>query len=269
MNMENKSLQEVQKELEEVVSARKKEEAFLSEVQAQLSALQKSTEGSLEKLSALKDQETSLQYKVFLMQKDAIKDAISVNGLMKVFSDKNPLVKALKDKGKEIKEVFDGTAFDKQWVDEQYEKYKDACIKKGEEFKSKEEFKSVALTIKDLKTEGNAQITAIASKAGNGLKKFSKALQETIRSNVAVSSEVSVSSEDESDKLDVPTTKGEGLDLWLKHSGETYNEEKLADLYEAYVAYLNKEFDGKIAEDAIYSFKGGSFKKALKKAFQL
>jgi hypothetical protein len=258
--MDEKSLQEVQKDLQEVIEARKLEETALEDIQSQLVTLQKNAEASLERLSTLKDQETSLQYKVFLLQKEAIKGALSVTGLKKVFSDQNPLVKKLKDKGKEIKEALDGTAFDKQWIDEQYEKYKESCIKKGEAIKSKEEFKNIAMTLKDIKSEGNAQITAIASKAGSELKKFGKLLQDSIKTQVTVDIET------EEEKLDPPTTKGEGLDLWLKHSGAVYSEEKLPELYEEYVSYLKKEFGEDLPKEVFYSYQGSSFKKALKKA---
>lgn len=260
--MEHKSLQEVQKELQSIIAARKQEEDNLNNIQTKLTSLQDSAEVSLEKLSSFKDQETSLQYKVFLMQKEALKNSLNVSGLKKIFSDNNPFVKKIKDKSKEIKEALDGTAFDKQWIDEQYEKYKEASIKKGEDIKSKDEFKNIVMVINGIKSEGNAQITAIAEKAGSELKKFSKLIQDSIKSNVSVDSK-------EEEKFDPPTTKAEGLDLWLKHSGSTYNEENLSELYEKYVAYLNKEFKEKIKEELIYSYQGGSFKKAFKKAFQL
>lgn len=84
--MENKSLQEVQQELQETIKARKKEEECFSDVQSQLVALQKAAEASITRLHALKDQEASLQYKVLLLQKEAIKAALSVSGLKRVFS---------------------------------------------------------------------------------------------------------------------------------------------------------------------------------------
>jgi len=263
--MENKSFQEVQKELEAITEARKKEEGYLADIQKQLTSLQKTAEDSLERLTAIKDEETSLQYQVFTLQKEALKDALSVTGLKKVFSDQNPLVKKLKDKGKEIKEVLDGTAFDKQWVDEQYEKYKNVCIKNGEAFKSKEEFKKVALTLKDLKDEGGVQINAIASKAGNEIKKLGKLFQDSFKSSVSVD----ISSEEEEESIDPPVSKKEGLDLWIKHSGATYDEANLVKLYENYTSYLETTFGDKLQKDVIYAYQGSAFKKALKKAFEM
>jgi hypothetical protein len=260
--MENKSLQEVQKQLEAITEARKKEEAYLHDIQKQLISLQSTAEGSLERLAAVKDEETALQNKVFLMQKEAIKEALSVNGLKKLISDQNPLVKKLKDKGKEIKEVLDGTAFDKQWVDEQYEIYKDKCIKSGEIAKSKEEFKKIALSLKEFKNEGSAQISAIANKASNELKKFGKFFQDSFKTNITVDTQ------DEVEVIDPPTSKKEGLDLWLKHSGATYDETKLVELYESYTSYLEKTFEDKLEKDVIYAFQGSAFKKAFKKAFE-
>lgn len=261
--MENKSLQEVQKELDVVIDARKKEETYLNDIQKQLVSLQTTAESSLERLAAIKDEETALQYKVFLMQKEAIKDALSVTGLKKLISDQNPLVKKLKDKGKELKEVLDGTALDKQWIDEQYENYKAKCIKSGEAVKSKEEFKKIALSLKEFKNEGSAQINALASRAGSELKKFGKLFQDSFKTNVEVNSE------EEVEVIDPPASKKEGLDLWIKHSGATYDETKLAELYEDYTSYLEKTFEGKLEKDVIYSFQGSAFKRAFKKSFEL
>lgn len=261
--MENKSLQEVQKELEATTEARKKEEASLHDIQKQLTYLQTTAESSLERLTAIKNEETDLQYKVFIMQKEAIKEALSVTGLKKLISDQNPLVKRLKDKGKEIKEALDGTALDKQWIDEQYESYKEKCIKSGEAVKSKDDFKRIALSLKEIKNEGSAQISAIASKAGSELKRFGKLFQDSFKTSVVVNSE------EEAEVIDPPASKKEGLDLWIKHSGATYDEAKLAELYEDYTSYLEKTFEGKLEKDVIYAFQGSAFKKAFKKSFEM
>jgi len=57
--------------------------------------------------------------------------------------------------------------------------------------------------------------------------------------------------------------------LWITHSGVSYSEEKINQLYEEYTDYLNKNFGNDISSEKIYSFKGGAFKTALKKSLSL
>ncbi len=273
--MEQKKLSEVQTELKEATFLRREKESELEDLNNQFLIIQKKIESSLENIQIIKDKESSLQNKVFLIQKDAFKETLSVSGLKKLFSDNNSFVKKIKDKGKEIKEVLDGTAFDKEWIDEQYEKYKSTCIKKGEEIKSKEEFKRIAVTIKEIKDGAiNINWNSLINKAENGFNRVKTKVQEALTSsNFEESSQAkeysNISSVSESEQIDPPETKKEGLELWLKHSGISYSEEKINQLYEDYTQYLTKNFGDTISIDKTYSFKGGAFKTALKKSLSV
>jgi hypothetical protein len=277
--MEQKKLSEVQAELKEATLLRRTKESELEDLTSKFLIIQKAIESSLENLQIIKDKESSLQNKVFLIQKDAFKETISVSGLKKLFSNNNSFVKKIKEKGKEIKEVLDGTAFDKEWIDEQYEKYKSTCIKKGEEIKSKEEFKIIAGTIKEIKDgANNINWNSLLNKAENGFNKVKTKVQEVwtasnfedeINIKFDPTSSLDISSVSHSDKIDPPETKKEGLELWITHSGVSYSEEKINQLYEEYTDYLNKNFGNDISSEKIYSFKGGAFKTALKKSLSL
>jgi len=215
--MEQKKLSEVQAELKEATLLRRTKESELEDLTSKFLIIQKAIESSLENLQIIKDKESSLQNKVFLIQKDAFKETISVSGLKKLFSNNNSFVKKIKEKGKEIKEVLDGTAFDKEWIDEQYEKYKSTCIKKGEEIKSKEEFKIIAGTIKEIKDgANNINWNSLLNKAENGFNKVKTKVQEVwtasnfedeINIKFDPTSSLDISSVSHSDKIDPPVNK--------------------------------------------------------------
>lgn len=277
--MENISIQEIQQQLKEVSTLRKQQEENLEYLQSEFSKIQASISDSLENLQELKDKESSLQNKLFLIQKENIKEALSINGIKKMFSDSNLLVKKLKEKSKEIKEVFDGTHLDKDWIDEQYEKYKEISIKKGEEIKSKEEFKKIALTLKHAKEEVTSiQFGDLFNKAGEKIQQASKKIQETLSSQFQeVDKETIEEPKEEVIIVEIvqPTTKKEGLESWIKNSDrevpieKDYSDEKISQFYEEYVAYLNILFDNNTPTEVVYSMKGSAFKTALKKALNI
>ncbi|NCQ51626.1 hypothetical protein GW796_06975 [archaeon] len=253
--MKNLSLKDTQQLLKETNYFRKAEESNLDTLQESFHEIQKSIETSLEKLQALKEKESTLQNKLFLMQKDLVKENLNVNGIKKLFSNTN-FVKKIQ----EIKEVLDGTALDKQWIEEHYLKYKASCIKAGEEIKSKEEFKKIADSLKNVEdTVSNIQFGELFAKASKEAKKVGKFVQEAFSTTI--------SSQSDSEPLDIeaPTSKKEGLILWLKNSNIVYSDEKVLELYQEYNSYLSKFFDNEVPTELIYSYKGGAFKQALKK----
>jgi uncharacterized protein (DUF3084 family) len=277
--MEQLSIQEIQQQLKEVSTLRKQQEENLESLKSEFSKIQVSISDSLENLQELKDKESSLQNKLFLIQKENIKEALSINGIKKMFSDSNPLVKKIKEKSKEIKEVFDGTHLDKEWIDEHYDKYKETCIKKGEEIKSKEEFKKIALTLKNAKDEVTAiQFGDFFNKAGEKIQQASKKIQETLSSQFQETVKETIEEPKEEViivEIVQPTTKKEGLESWIKNSDreipieKDYSDEKIPEFYDEYVSYLNILFDNNTPIEVVYSIKGSAFKTALKKAINI
>lgn len=277
--MEQLSIQEIQQQLKEVSTLRKQQEENLESLQSEFSKIQVSISDSLENLQELKDKESSLQNKLFLIQKENIKEALSINGIKKMFSDSNPLVKKIKEKSKEIKEVFDGTHLDKEWIDEHYDKYKETCIKKGEEIKSKEEFKKIALTLKNAKDEVTSiQFGDFFNKAGEKIQQASKKIQETLSSQFQETVKETIEEPKEEViivEIVQPTTKKEGLESWIKNSDreipieKDYSDEKIPEFYDEYVSYLNILFDNNTPIEVVYSIKGSAFKTALKKAINI
>lgn len=272
--MEQKTLTQVQDELKEVTSKRKEQESNLEQLQEKFSKIQKDLEFTLDSLKNLKDTESSLQHKLFLMQKESIKENLNIGGLKKIFSESNPLVKKIKDKGKEIKEVLDGTAFDKHWIDEKYEQYKNNCIKKGEEIKSKEEFKKIAITLKELKHDASeSQIFELIGKATDSLKKVGKKVQSVLineESNPIQEEKTTESQKVENGVVvELPKTKKEALEFWVKKFNIQYSEENIATLYEQYTIFLIQQYGQMSFAEIRYSDKGSAFKTALKKALNV
>lgn len=82
---------------------------------------------------------------------------------------------------------------------------------------------------------------------------------------IETQSTVEIKSADDCDTLDAPSTKQEGLELWIKYEGVTYDEKNIIALYKSYTNFLESKFGDKIGQDVIYSQKGPSFKLAFRK----
>lgn len=267
--MEKQSIQQVQDELQQVSHQRKAAEEKFEHLQLQLTKIQTDMEENLDSLQKLKDQESILQNKVYQLQKESLKEALSFNGVKSLLSGASPLLQKIKEKGKELKDVFENSNFDKQWLDEQYDKYRDLCIKKGEEIKSKEEFQKVALTLKKLEKEGeDFSFSELLSKASKGVGNVGNTLKEAIKNMKTEGIDKVLSSKPED--ISLPQTKQEALLQWVaerKITKASLNKAN-SELYEDYTTYLNWVFENQIPEDILYSSKGGSFINALKKQFE-
>ncbi len=85
--------------------------------------------------------------------------------------------------------------------------------------------------------------------------------------NVEVKDTVEIQTSDEQ-ILEKPTSKKEGLMLWVKFENPEYKEEKIAELHAKYSNFLVAKFEN-LSSEYIYSIKGPSFKLALRKILSL
>ena len=90
----------------------------------------------------------------------------------------------------------------------------------------------------------------------------------TILNNIEVQNTVDIKAVEDVDVLEKPTSKKEGLMLWVKYENPEYKEEKLSELHAQYSNFLSLKFDD-LSNEYIYSIKGPSFKLALRKILSL
>ncbi len=265
--MNEKTIQEIQEELKSTTLLKKEKEENLHQLQSEFSKIHEALETTIKELKSVKEKESALMVQLYNMQKDAIKEHISIDGIKKLLSKENPIFKKISEKGKEIKEVLDGTAFDKKWLDEQYEKYKAVCVQKGEEIKSMDEFKKIAITLKELKEENSdSQIKEIFTTAKSKIKKVGEKVQGTLASLEHLKEEVS---EEQEKVSELPKTKKEALEYWVKIHNIQYSDDKIPELYEKYTIFLLQAYGQMSFGEMRYSDKGGAFKTALKKIFEI
>ncbi len=91
---------------------------------------------------------------------------------------------------------------------------------------------------------------------------------QKILNNIEVKNTVDIKAVDDVDVLEKPTSKKEGLMLWVKYENPEYKEDKLAELHSQYSNFLSSKFDD-LSNEYIYSIKGPSFKLALRKMLSL
>ena len=295
--MEKRTQDKVELELNETTLNRKKIEDDLTSYQLEIKKLQENIEFSLDALKAIQTKENNLQEELYEIQKNNIKEVLSLNGIKKMFVDSTPFFSSLKNKTVEtvqkVKGYVDGTYFDQRWLDEKYSDYKEHCIQKGEEIKTKEEFQKIALALRKMQTndDGDLNFFDILGKvskevgsAKNSVKDVFQSLGFVEKINNALSSikEDGLQTEQEFIEKSLPViTKIEIKDdsLTIKDKKNVFNEwietrniqkskskQDLNTLYEDYklfVEYLYQEQK----EELTYSLKGGAFTAALNRTF--
>lgn len=154
--------QDIEKDLADIIDQRKLVESRMENTQKELIRLQELLEGDFDNLKSKQNAENNYRTELYEVQKNSIKQAMSMDGIKKVLGDATPFFLKVKEKtlGKvqAMKDFLDGTSFDRKWVDEKYEEYKKVSINKGDEIKSKEEFEKIALAIKDSSETSNLSI---------------------------------------------------------------------------------------------------------------
>lgn len=282
--MEKKSQSELEIELKNTITQRKSVEKNLESYQEQIKQLQDNIEFSLDSLKGLQTKENNLQEELYQVQKESIKAALNINGFKKMFSDSSPFLASLKGKAVEtvqkVKGYVDGSYFDQKWLDEKYEEYKEHCISKGEELKSKEEFQKIALALRKMQTNDNNDLNffdmvgKVSKEVGSATTSVKNVFQslgfvEKITNALTVVKEESLSDNTPTSTVtnekakDKKTVFNEWIEVRnIKKSKTKEDLDKLYNDYKLYVSYVYPE-----NSDLIYSIKG-PFTAALNRTFE-
>lgn len=271
--------QEIESQLLLATEKRKTIETRLKDTQQELSRLQQMFEADISELKVSQTQENNLQEQLYEAQKTNIKQAISVDSLKKIFGDATPFFSKIRDKTlskvQEMKDFLDGTSLDKMWVEERYAEYKDICIEKGEDIKSKEEFEKIALAIKEAEQLGP---TSFYEKVGNVSREVGHA-KNTIKSvwqSLKVEEKIGnlLKNEDSSNQITeinlAEVDKKTVFSTWV----DTRNVVQLSKtndtntLHKDYVQYVEHVYGKDNVDSLTYSFKNGVFTNTLNKTLK-
>ncbi len=113
-----------------------------------------------------------------------------------------------------------------------------------------------------------SQVTKESEKVENVDVNLAKNDTSTLLDQIEVQNTVDIKAVQDNDILEKPTSKKEGLMLWVKYENPEYSEEKLSELHVKYNNFLSSKFDD-LSNEYIYSIKGPSFKLALRKILSL
>jgi len=290
--MDERNQQNVEKELKETTIQRKAVEENLHSFQEQIKQLQENIEFSFDALKALQQKENNLQEELYQLQKESIKDALSLGGLKKIFGDSTPFFSSLKGKAVEtvqkVKGYMDGSYFDQKWLDEKYDEYKEHCIQKGEEIKSKEEFQKIALALRKMQNQEDGDtnffdvVGKVSKEVGSATTSVKSVFQslgfvEKITNALTIAKDDIASIENKLVEKEAPIITKVDSELkdkkvvfseWIenrnvKKSKTTQDVNSLYEDYKLYVAYVYPEEK----DELTYSMKGGAFTAALNRTF--
>lgn len=222
-----KNIKQLQDKLDAATSKRATIESELSGLQKDISELHRLIELKAKELSDAKDSESALLQKLINVQKEGLKEMVSLKSLKDKIIEKKSIIDDIRERGKTLMGIID-TKIESKWFEENYTKYKNECVKLGEEIKSREDFKQVADKLsKTMKTIKEID--------------FIKALK----------------SEDILIKKDLES-KQEGLMSWLNSNPEETS-------YESYQKYLFQFYNLDSIRENIYANNPGSFSRLVKK----
>lgn len=282
--MEKQTQSQLEEELKVTNSQRKAVEKDLELYQEQIKTLQDNIVFSLDSLKALQTKENNIQENLYNVQKENIKLALNVNGLKKLFNDSTPFLSSLKGKAVEtvqrVKGYVDGSYFDQLWLEENYDFYKEHCIKNGEEIKSKDEFQKIALALRKMQSNEDNDLNffdvvgKVSKEVGTATTSVKNVFQslgfvEKITNALSTNKDYT----DNTPELLESTNsndinKKSVFNQWVevRNIKKSKNKEDLNTLYSDYkmfVSFLHSENN-----DLTYSLKGGAFTSALNRTFE-
>ena len=237
--------------------------------------LQKITEefeSDLDSLKNLQEIEESLRKELYLKQKESMHENLSLESMKKVLGGAAPFFSKIKsstlNKAKQIKSYIDGSTLDKEWLEERYTEYKKICLKKGEEIKSKEDFKRIVLSLKNVQGEiKELNLYDMINKLSVDAVHATQAVKKVIK-NINIEDKVekvsSILRKKETSLDNEPENKATIFTEWASH--KSINLKDAPDnLYHNYLEYLSKKYPDFDIDTISYSKKSGSFTKALNK----
>ena len=299
--MERKNnLKEIEKEYMDSISAQRNAERKLEEDQLKILSLQEQFEYDLKEFKVLQQKTLALKEAVYEAQKNNFKEMLNIEGFKTALNGVSPLFSKIRNtvssKAKEVKEYVDGTASDRKWVQERYEEYKEICTKKGEDYKSKEEFEKIALALKEVEDDvGALNLKHVLGKAykevGNAKDSFknvwislgvenkisnlfhNKEQDVLLLENQQTEQEEKKSSTQENivnDIIENKFNKKSALELWILENNIQITSKcntSIVSMYKDYNNFLESKFGNNIP-DILYSDKNGAFASALNRHFK-
>lgn len=283
--MEKQTQSELESELKNTTAQRKSVEKNLESYQEQMKKLQEDIEFAIDSLKALQTKENNLQEELYNVQKENIKAALNINGLKKIFGDSSPFLSSLKGKAVEtvqkVKGYVDGSYFDQKWLEEKYDEYKEHCIEKGEEIKSKEEFQKIALALRKIQTNEDNDLNffdmvgKVSKEVGSATQSVKNVFQslgfvEKITNALSASKEelskeiTNTEVHENSETKDKKTVFNEWIEA--RNIKKSKNKEDLEALYNDYKLFVEYVYPEK--SELVYSLKGGGFTSALNRTFE-
>ena len=254
-----------QKDIEaEIILAtenRKNIENRLKTTQQDLSRLQQLFEDDIAQLKSAQTHENNLQESLYSLQKQQIKEVMSVDSLKKVIGDATPFFMRIKEKTlnkvQGVKDFLDGTALDNQWINEKYEEYKEICIQKGEEIKSKQEFQKIALAIKETENLGETSIydklSKISKEVGHAKDTIKNVLQ-TLKVEEKIGNLLKGETEPNVE-VAVELTKKSVFKEWIDSQHiPTLKQQESRNIHEGYVQFVASQYGEDKVSDLTYGY---------------
>lgn len=231
--------QEIEKDLTDVINQRKLVESRMENTQKELNRLQNLLEVDFDNLKSKQNAENNYRTELYEAQKNNIKQVMSMDGIKKALGDATPFFLKVKEKtlGKvqAMKDFLDGTSFDRKWVDEKYEEYKQVSINKGDEIKSKEDFEKIALAIKDSSDSSHLsiydRITHISKEIGAAKNTIKNVWQSIGVEEKVIQLIQNNQDEEKIENLDKKTV----LNIWINSNDIDL---KSPDLYKKYTTFI-------------------------------
>lgn len=287
--MEKQTQSELEAELKATNLQRKGVENDLESYQQQIKQLQEKIEFSIDSLKSLQTKENNLQDNLYIVQKENIKASLNMNGLKKMFGDSTPFFSSLKGKAVEtvqrVKGFVDGTYFDQLWLEEKYEEYKEHCIDKGEEIKSKDEFQKIALALRKMQSneDNDLNFFDVVGKVSKEVGTASNSVKNVFQSLgfvEKITNALSASKEENHEALIYVDGKGDSVlsdnlkdkktvfNDWVeaRNIKKSKNKEDLDTLYNDYKMFVEFVYPGQ--PELAYSLKGGAFTSVLNRTFE-
>lgn len=268
------SRQDIEQQLHDVSANREIIEQRLKDTQAQLNALYDLFNEDLENLKIAQNSENNLREQLADFQKNAIKDAINLEGFSKLLGEATPFLARFKDKAfgkiKAVKEIIDGSAFDKVWVEERYEEYKQICIEQGKDVKSREEFEQIALTLRNV-SEDSTNLSLydllgkVSHEAGSAKEHVRNVWQSVRLSDHFVNFLGKQNQQEQEEVLDKKTV----LNQWIETRDikKSVSKMDVNELYSDYILFVEFAYGPEQVEELTYTTKNGAFVTALSRHF--
>lgn len=242
-------------------------EKKIKENQKLLQKLHEELEKNLDTLKNLQNTENILRKEILNQQQD-LNNKSSLDSMKKVLGKAGPLFFKIKkstlNKAKDVKTYIDNNT-DKKWIEQKYNEYKSIALRKGEIIKSREDFRKVVLSIKNVQGEiQELNLYDIINKLSNDAGHVSKALKKAVK-NISLEEKIESIVRKKNKRTDENIeNKLKFFIEWASHRSVDLNDSQ-ENLYNNYLEYISKKYSDLDIDIISYTKKSGFFSKALNK----